>query len=120
MTLCASTESNCCAHVSGNEVSGAFYSLAILQPDSLLLRTEAQLLWAEFPIRVHLFGGFISTAAGIKVTSRHLVVRLMQLKTPHKRACKSAGRTAFMSALLHLISFSPSTCWMSSFLSSEN
>lgn len=34
------TESDCCAHISGNEVSGAFYGLAVLQPDSLVLGTE--------------------------------------------------------------------------------
>lgn len=106
-----------CTHQVGNEVSGAFLRpgrFTAWQPPAAA-RT-AQRLWAEFfQSESTCLLGFISTAAGIKVTSRHLVARLTQLKTLQKRGWKSAGRTVLSSALLHLSSFSLYTCWMSLF-----
>lgn len=105
---------------SGNEVSGAFYGLAILQPDSLVLLAEqCSYCGQSFPSESTCLVGLYLQLLGLRSQAGIWSRGLRSLK-PSTRACKSAGRTVLMSALLHPASFSPATCWMSSFLSSEN
>lgn len=91
----------------GTRCQVLFNGLAILQPDGLLVYTEQCSYCAQsFPPESTCLVGLYLQLLGLRSQAGIWSRSLGGLKTPHKRACKSAGRTILTSALLHLISLS--------------
>lgn len=106
--LCASQNTTCPAHTSGNEVSGAFNGLPISQPNSLsFYKNSAVTVGRVLPSECTCLVDFHLQLLGLRSQAGIWSQSLGSLKPPTRQPVRELEETILTSALLPLIPSHP-------------